>query len=299
MEITIIIPEGNYPDRLATCLYGLVNNSYYKHNIFVITSGIGTAATNSEGAGITHFSTIEQYIRENKKFIEDNKISFVDVSSSKENVSRYFLKYNIEKPESHRWEGGIDTAFKVNFGIDLAKTEWIMPNFDDDFFPSKNWDLNLFKVVRASEKAVYIPTHVQPYSFEYLKKNYGMDLTEKDIDVNWVWNKSREIACARLTVPINRDPFYLLESEWNAFVAKYSINKTIYEPCGLRQRLHYLPMLFKKSDILSIGGYTLMGSGYELNVDDRFAQHGYTKVSSQDSFILHKGFIKFDESEPW
>jgi len=296
MKITIIIPEGRYVNRLAACLSGLVENSYYKHDILVITSDIELEDI-SEGVLEKRYNSVSHYMEKNKKFMKDNNIYFYNITLSKDIVSNFAKKYMLDKVETHRWEGGTDTAFKDNFGIDLAKTDWIMPNFDDDFYPSKNWDLNLFKCIDDSKKQVYIPTHIQPYAFGWLQRNYPKVYRPKEqIDSDWVWNKSREIACARPIMPVDREPVFIYESEWNSFVEKFSTDKIITEPCAERRKLHYLPMLYKKEDIKSIGGFTLIGSGYEINVDDRFAHAGYSKVSVCNSFIIHKGFVRRDKN---
>lgn len=284
MQITIVIPEANYVERLATCLYGLVNQSYYNHKIIVVTSDIGDKSDKN---------SIAHYMHTHRDFIESNDIQIMDISLSRKVTSEFLIKSMQAQGKAYQWGGGADTAFKTNFGIDLATTEWVMPNFDDDFYPSENWDLNLFKIIDPKLKAVYIPTHVQPYSFKFLKESYKMDLSDNDIDMEWVWRKSREIACGRLIIPIHREPISIYESEWDEFVQKFSKKETLMEECGKRGVLHYLPMLYKKKDVIEIGGYSLKGTGYDIEIDDRLRNVGnYIKVSTCDSFILHKGFIE-------
>ena len=44
-------------------------------------------------------------------------------------------------------------------------TEWVVPNWGDDFLAAPDWDYWLFEVAKNhSSKAAFIPRHIQPYN---------------------------------------------------------------------------------------------------------------------------------------
>lgn len=286
---TIIIPELEHPNFLAVCLMGLIKNSVHKHKIIIVWSepkrirpdeGIGSdfIVNPDTGKRYQKYHNVREFLNIKADFLIENQITDIDVT---EDIVEFFEKYKRGEifPDKINVQGGVDIAFKNNVGIHHASTQWVIPNWDDDFYPSPAWDDNLFYVANKyqNNRAVFIPAHVQPFRF---------DVTP---EVHDVWSQFKDIACNRLTIPIHRN--YVTDEEWTEFCLKWTEWKVDIEPCGLRSNLHYLPILYRREYLEELGPYCYQGSGYEVEYDNRLAEHRFLKMSPRSSFILHKGYI--------
>ena len=84
---------------------------------------------------------------------------------------------------------------------------------------------------------------------------------------------------------------HLTEEEFESFCA--SIRQPggqIHERPGLRHRGHWLPALLRTEEIREVGGYSYIGSGYDIMFDNLLGDRGFTKIVFCDGFVLHKGF---------
>lgn len=326
MKFTIVIPELDHPLFLEWCMEGILKNSVYEHDIIIVYS-------NPEGAElerreISYFHTYgqlpygknlendEEVIKNYKIAINKteldrytpstelykhsndyknirelfegrpdlfkrNNVRLVDVSKEREELKQKVIAGG--KPENF-YHGGIDTAFKDNIGISMAKTEWVMPNFDDDFYPSPRWDEELTKYVNNKYNC-YIPTHIQPQIF-----SRPPPWKDKFYDC-------REYACHRVTMPMTPDyKFIVHEKEFLEFCKEIYHNSSLWENSGIRNLLHWVPVLYHRDILKMAGPKSLMGSGYDLIFDSHMGELGVGKVSSRSSFILHKGMVLPDKN---
>lgn len=292
MKTTIVIPERRHPNFLEVCLEALIKNSRYKHDILVICSSITENASDFRYDKNTKkryqkYSSIEEFLKIRKNWIEDNNIIVIDNTEKKNK-----LKTEYENKEK-KYDDGIDIALNNNTAIDYIKTEWFFWNWDDDFIATPDWDINLLKHVDTNRHdRVYVPAHVQPY---FAENPEIIDMITK-VDPKDSWTTSRHIACGRLTMPItSRSENYLLESEMIEFVRNNTIHDIIEERCSARERMHWVPMLLEKSLYQSVGGNVYKdGSGYDLVFDDKLGKLGIMKIMSRDSFIVHRGYMIWD-----
>lgn len=299
---TIIIPEFFHPNFLSLCLRKLVQYSRLKHKILVVGSDLdkvrqagaeGVDDLKDTGQGgdwlidprtekkYRKYYSMNDFLRENREWMEDNGIEYVDVTEEAIEFRKKYKRGEVVRGKTEL-QGGVDIAFKNNFGLRLVDTEFVIPNFDDDMIPSPGWDEPLFNLAEkySDTFSVFIPTHVQPYLFSE--------------DPGWsdCWTESRQIACNRLAIPIvGRNDVFLYEEEWTGWCERNKRHDILSEPCGVRAKLHYLPMLYRTECLKMIGQYCYKGSGYELEIDDRAAAIGFRKISPCDSFILHKGYL--------
>lgn len=302
-DLTIIIPMFAQPNFLATTLYGLVKNSVLKNRIIVVWSdparqGEGGAKDYltdysvliNEGKlkGYQKYGNVQDYMAQNADFIAKNEIEFVDVT---EESYEFMLEYkagliwkgNAVKPAPGNWEGGQDIAFKDNWGIKLTTSEYVMPNWDADFFPSPGWDEILIRTMEGlPHSSIVVPAQVQPLAF--------------DTPPNWqdAWEECRYIACARLTMPIpQRGGNVVSEQELEDFYHKWARPIVLTERPGVRDRLHHFPVLYRTEELINILGpehINYQGAGYDLAWDDDAGQKGFMKYTPRDSWCIHKAF---------
>jgi hypothetical protein len=258
---------------MHAALHGLVENSYYRHRIIVIVSHAATPATDFEivdGKRQRTFVSLDNYFTRHAEWLTANGVEIVYVDSQ-----TFRDKHYRSEPtrSGNGWEGGVDTAFKNNCGLDLTVTEWTIPNWDADFYPAKHWDKPIFDYIRERDprNEYLVPMHVQPALPDAVE------------------------SCHRLAIPtaMSVDGFaYVTSPKWESFADCHAqAGQTIREPCGARAQLHWVPWILRTSDIRSIGGFSYMGSGYDLEFDNEFGRRGFTKVGFCDSFVLHKGYV--------
>jgi hypothetical protein len=292
---TIVIADWGQPHLVDLVLRGLVKNSRYAHKILVVTSdpaldrrekgSMNLRARDWEldpesGALSRRFDSTEHLAQERRGWLEEHGIEIVDVTrEAMEHRARY--RTGQVYPGKTEPEDGVDIAFKNNWGIGLCKTEWVLPNWDADMYPGKDWDKSLVDYARhAAAKEALVPTHVQPHFFENPPA--------------WSdpWTEAR-LCNSRLAMPTAHNHrelgAWVTEEEWDAFCARCRRLQAIRERAGERLKLHWNPIMIRKSDVDRLGRYSYKGPGYDLDLDDVIARDGFTKVSFMDSFILHKG----------
>ena len=294
MDSTIIIPMYSQANFLSTTLKGLIKHSIFKHRILVIYSRpeiFGEAMTRDYiilGSTLEkghRYMSVPQYYERNKNWCDENHVEFHDITEQCIPFRRDY-EAGVIYPNGI-WSGGQDTAFKDNIGLDMTDTEYVINNWDADFYPGPGWDAPLIHVLRQfhDKMAVAMPVHVQPYTFEEIPK--------------WtnIFEDSRHIANNRpvFALPKERQHSQIYDQEWVDFVYTWQRDEMIYERCGVRDYLHWVPTMMRTSDARTIGPWGYKGSGYDLEMDDRCGALGFTKVCPRTSFILHKGFIVDEE----
>lgn len=285
MKTTILIPEYAHPNFLEICLQALFRNSRYKHEILVVGGDTKAPANdfmyNKNGQRYQKYSSIDEFLKKNKAWLEENNVVFIDTTESRKKFKESYER------SAGVYNGGVDTASNDNIGAEQVQTKWFFWNWDDDFIAAPDWDANLLKYVDDSRTdRVYLPTHVQP--------NFGA--TEENLMINPkdAWT-STHISIHRLPLPItSRAEPYLLESEMNEFVKANSRNDTWEELCHIRHKIHWVPMLIEKEYYLAINGCNYQGSGYDIEFDDRLGNLSKKKVMSRSSFIIHRGYMIWD-----
>lgn len=288
--LTVIMPLFRQPNFLATALYGLVKNSTTNPKIIVVWS--------------RQEAFVERSPRPPDWLVYENRERFREYATVQEFIARHgtgpdswCARHNItfydatEEGHALRSElgdayiDGTDSAYKINLGIGMAETEYIVPNYDADFFPSEDWDGELYRLMREHNgpKQTWIPTHVQPKFYEVLPAWAENDELEA----------SREIACTHLTWPVS-DPLCILhEDDWDDLsqYGLYGKRPTIIEACGERRQAHWNPQAFRTEEFREyIKGFP-WGTGTDLEVDNIAARAGFMKASSYRSFILHKASV--------
>lgn len=303
-NLTLLIPMYSQPNFLATTLRGLVRNSRLKNRIVVIWSDparqdqVCASALDyladydmlmKENKLKTYqkYSSIQDYMTRQADFIAENKIEFVDVT---EPAYEFMLKYkagkiwkgNSVKPANTPWEGGQDIAFKDNFGINITDSEYVMPNWDADFYPSPGWDEILLENAQLMPpRSILVPVQMQPLEFDELPQ--------------WTnaWEDGRYVACGRITMPIpRRGGNTTTDEELEEFHAKWARAELIKERPGERNYLHHFPVLYRTEELKNIiGPYNYQGSGYDLEIDDRCGHLGFRKLTDRRSWCIHKAYV--------
>lgn len=288
-ETTIIIPELSKPHFLEHCIEALIRNSYYRHRILVIASGMRdiirdyTYDRNTKKKSYK-YEFLENFFEERSKWLKDNNVTIIDITERAANFRKEYEK------DGKFYEGGVDVSFKDNIGAEYIDNEgWFMWNWDDDFVAAPDWDINLFKHVDENDfNRVYVPTHTQPY--------FADNERIFTIDKNDVWTTSKHIATNAPTLPIfSRTEHYLLESEMKEFVKLNSIDDVMKEKCSIRRDVHWVPMLINKFLYSKIGGSNYQGCAYDLALDDTLGRLGIMKTTSRSSFIIHRGHMIWDQ----
>lgn len=292
-DCTIAIPMMSQPNFLAIALQGLVKHSILKHRTLVIYSrpevqGYAPARDyimDTTLRGYHKYTSIQDYHEKHKDWCMEHHIEFHDVTDKALAFEEQYKAGNIYP--GGIWAGGQDTAFKDNLGLVMTDTELIVNNFDADFYPGPGWDAPLAAILREHSEArvVAMPVHVQPY----IDRTHHIPEPRTNI-----FEDTRHIACNRpiLSLPNERDNNQVYEQEWIGFVQTWKREETIYERCGVRDHLHWVPTMVRTKDAKEIiGEWGYKGPGYDLEMDDRCGRLGFMKVCPRTSFILHKGFI--------
>ena len=277
---TIIIPTLKHPNFLSTCIRGLLQNSAHRHKIIIVCSFPRTKADDflinpETQEKYQEYETISEYLNANAELLTGCDIETIDATDKFVAFAEKYRRGEIYA-DKYEIQDGVDIAFKNNIGIEHTDTDWIIPNWDDDFYPSPAWDDNLLYIADKYKRnrTIFIPTHVQPLKFDKVP-------VVKDI-----WSEFRHIACNRLMFPTDKD--YVTDEEWTEFCQKWSRWRMEIEPCGLRDRLHWVPILYRKEHLEEVGLYSYKGSGYDVEFDTRFAEHRFFKAGSLSSFVGHK-----------
>ena len=288
---TIIIPNTCQPNFMHAALHGLVENSFYRHRIIVMWSepgeGVETATDFEIVAGERKktFGSLRAFFDHHQGWLERNGVEVMNVTARAAAFRARFERGEIYKDRPY--EGGSAVAWMNNLALSLVKTEWAIPNWDADFYPGRHWDRSIFDYASSLSKTAkqyLIPMHVQPAA---------MSLREAEA---WdAWRDSGRISLHRMAIPTTRvvDGFaYVTDEEFAKFQQAWARpGETIREPCGRRERLHWVPWILRTDDFNRVGGFSYQGSGYDLDFDNRMGDAGFTKVGLCDSFIVHKGYV--------
>ncbi len=287
---TIIIPMYRQPNHLATCLRGLIRNSHLQHRILVVWSDPGQfghakandfAVDRESLVRYQKYTNVEDYIKRRGDWAVEHNIEFHNVT---EQAKQFQVEYAAGIHHENPWMDGTDTAWKDNVGIHMTESEFVVPNWDADFYPAPGWDEPLLHLANSlfsqKKELIFVPTHVQPVQFDVLPE-------WKDIYVD-----CKYIACARLTLPLLRAENSIFDEEFEEFFRKWRQEVFIAERPGLREHLHHFPVLYRTEQLKNtIGPYSYMGAGYDLEIDDRCGRLGFTKITPRNSYLMHKGYI--------
>lgn len=290
VDITIIVPCRERPNFLAVALDGLARYSYHRLHVIIVNStpiiwDDDLAPPDyyidlETGERLGKYLRISQFCDMNPDLVKKLDISLIDVT---ENVGLFKAKYEqgLVYDGKTEYMDGVDIAYKDNIGLGLVDTPWVVPNWDDDFYPYQDWDKHLIDLVdRFPEKTIFIPRHVQPFSQEQI--NYFATNNQYDFyGQAWFIETHRTL-----------DGGWVTEEEWANYCETHARDEVVVESCGNRQKCHYLPMLYRTDELMkTIGPYSYQGGGYEAEMDDRCGDFGFQKASSHRSFILHKGYV--------
>lgn len=301
-EITIIIPMYRQPNFLATTLRGLIRNSRLKNRIVVVWSDpfrqkeslasdyladYDTLIDENRLYAYQKYASIQHYMEKQADFIAEHEIEFADVTKpAYEFMQEYkagkIWQGNAAKPASTPWEGGQDIAFKDNWGVNMVTSEYVMPNWDADFYPSPGWDeILLENAQKMPPKSIIVPAQMQPLQFDSLPQ--------------WTnaWEDGRSIACGRLTMPIpQRNGNTVTDEELEDFFVKWARDEVMEERPGVRNRLHHFPVLYRTEELKNtIGPYNYQGAGYDLEIDDRCGNLRFRKFTDRRVWCIHKAYV--------
>jgi hypothetical protein len=280
--LTVIMPLFRQPNFLSMALYGLVTRSVTRPRILVVWSRreaypetapqIQDFLVDADRQVSRPYATVQDWIARHGDWATAHNIAFHEVTQ---------MGLQLRDKLGSDYIDGTDSAYKINYGIELADTEYIVPNYDADFFPSHGWDAALLACMRRHDgpKHTWIPTHVQPRYFDWLWPSFD------DIE------ESRALACTHLTWPVGDARHIVAEVQWDGLVKSLTSGREIIEPCGARREAHWNPQAFRTEEFREhIKGFP-WGTGTDLEVDNIAGRAGFTKVSTYRSFILHKGWV--------
>ncbi|HXB28154.1 MAG TPA: hypothetical protein VNV25_25715 [Gemmatimonadaceae bacterium] len=143
---TITIPVLGQPHLLEAALKGLVENSYYRHRIVVITSEAPPDEHHTGGArdwatveGMDGqpatcrrlYESVDDFRTQRADWLAEHGIEFVDVTDQAREMHARYRRGEVDRRTLV--EGGTDVAFKNNLGLAMTDTEWTIPNWDCDF----------------------------------------------------------------------------------------------------------------------------------------------------------------------
>lgn len=287
-EITVVIPLYRQPNFLAQAIEGLVSRSVTNPEILVVWADTERTkeafphraewdnpcrdfVVGPDDARRTHYASIQDYIARRGAWAMANGVTFYD--STDECIA--------VRKAAGDFVDGCDIAVKNNIGNRMVTTPYIVPNYDADFYPSRGWDAELLALAESAPgKGAFIPVHVQPRT---------------DYDPPADIEETRRIACNVLSWGVPHDHCHVTRDDWDSLVESLRSDRRISEPCGVRRDLHYLPMLFRTEEFKAAGDYSMIGTGYEVEMDDRLGRLGFMKHSNYRAFNLHKGFIRYPD----
>lgn len=317
---TITIPVLTHPNFLHTMLHGLVRNSYYKHRIIIVWSdperiraamgnwaesershaeegALRNAAvdfeTTADGHMIQRFASVKHYLEHHATWLKEHSIESVEMTDASIEFRRRYVRGEIV-PGKTNWEGGVDAAHKDNIGLAMTQTEWAIPDWNCDFYPGWHWDKPIFDYALNSSrmKEHLIPMFSQPLA-----------MTPDQVTHFDAWRDSPALCCHRMTTATSRltieNPCpYVTRDEWFAFERRWAKpGEIIREPCGVRQKLCWVPWIMRTSEIRALGNLSYIGGGYDLVFDGLEAQAGFERVGFADSFLLHKGWTPIEPED--
>ncbi len=282
---TIAIPVSKQPHFLHATLHALVKNSVYAHRILVLYEKREVGAEDFETASPARsdrYASVEAFRKAHQRWLNGSPwtIDFRSVGPACRALRR-----NADR-EGRVFEGGTDCAFKNNLGLEETETEWTIPNWDADFYPAPGWDESLVTLARtAAPWTMVVPTHVQPrWPGEPVPPSHRLAM-EPSMIVRPTAGRyaDQDIPC-------------VTEEAIRAWTRArcQGPREIIIEGCGVRNRVHWVPAALRTKEVLEIGGYSLKGSGYDLEMDDQYAKRGGHKLAPSDSLIVHKAFPPVD-----
>jgi hypothetical protein len=179
----------------------------------------------------------------------------------------------------------------VQIGLAKVETEWVLPNWDCDFYPSIGWDRPVRRELAGlPPRMVVAMTHCQ-----------WMEHCARIEPIADPWEDTRRLVGNVLhyppaqVVPDGPEPnvrWTTLPAWNNWWIETARGGVTEIEPCAHRRRWHYLPMIWRTAELRALGGFDdTFGTGYEVEVDNRAGQGGFAKIGLRDSAILHKCYI--------
>jgi hypothetical protein len=136
-------------------------------------------------------------------------------------------------------------------------------------------------------KSTWVATHVQPRVVDYVHKYPGIwtsSFRRETIE------STREWHCNLLGWP-RAESTIVTREEWEAFYTPLLRPELITEPCGARNRAHCNPQALRTEDYINLGGFPVE-VGMDPHFDSRLGELGYTKHSTYEAMILHKGWVK-------
>ena len=300
-DLNILLPMYSQPNLLALCLRGLVRNSVTNPHIIVLWSDAARLGEPTVRDWLFRpktfekyrkYQSVQEYIEKRRDFIEANNIEFVDLT---EQCYQFMLDCKAGKINGvDHWEGGTDIAYKDNWGLALTETEFVMPNFDSDFYMTPGWDAIMIAVMRrAGPRSICVPVQMQPLEYEVFP------------EYDNAWEYFRHIACSRLTMPVpvrgvalTTGGTTISDEEQEAFWNRWKINRVFQERPGVRDRLHWFPVMYRTEELKDvICGFPLSGAGYDLVIDQKAGDLGFMKYSHLSAWVAHKSYINCNEEE--
>jgi hypothetical protein len=262
MNFSILVPIFRKTEELEIAIYNLRTYSYIKeHEILIL--------------GNDETENMLKWLDNRKDWLRKHNIRYHHCRMPYEKLATY--------PDGG-YVHGARCAAAMNIGVEIATYDWICGISDDDLFYSYHWDKPIIDIIPKYDmmKYVFRPTHVQP----------RMEV-EGEISVEDFWGEKYDYLVSHYRVIKPTIERFVTELEWNVIVAKMSQSGVIdIEPCGMRKKLHWLPMIMSRALIKAIGGWSLdkqHASCIDIEFDDRLAKKGISKVRCRDSFVLHKG----------
>jgi hypothetical protein len=292
-DYTICIPVFTQPHFLSITLDGLVKHSRLNARILVVDSEQEDIRPQDTPRPdfYRHPDSHQEYYeyRDVKQFFDVHVDWLAAHHVEYFNVTNPFQQWWQQKKAgllggSTTFQGGMDIAFKNNWILPFVETEWVIPNWDADFYPMPDWDIRLFELTQTelcTNRTALIPTHVQPSAMNTLP--------------GWtdIWVESREIASPRLCLPTLSPDCAFTDDELVEFYQAHKRDHLILsEIAGRRERLHWVPMAFRTEELREIiGPWNYQGGGYDIEFDNRCGKLGIRKLSHGASWIYHKACI--------
>jgi hypothetical protein len=292
-DYTICIPVFTQPHFLSTALHGLLKHSRRKARILVVDSDQSNSRPQDSPRQDfyrhpeTHetyrtYTDVKDFFHLHADWLARHHVEYFDTT---EPFQQWWTKFGDgQHGTSRKFQGGMDIAFKNNWILPQVETEWVIPNWDADFYPMPDWDSHLFELTQTelcTNRTALIPTHVQPSAMNILP-----DWTD-------LWVESREIASPRLCLPTLSPDCAFTDDELVEFYQAHKRDRLVLsEMAGRRERLHWVPMAFRTEELREIiGPWNYQGSGYDIEFDDRCGKLGIRKLSHGASWIFHKACI--------
>lgn len=286
--ITLLLPLFRQPNRLALCLEGIARHSVTRPRVIVVTSdetafGEPSAADFLVDAATDEqrrpFATAQEYIAARGDWAREHAgAEFIDLTAE-------CLAYKAGI-DSALWADGHDSGFKLNSVLHLLDDSTLFSTWDADFYPSPGWDAALLEMAAGDTAPLrtFAPVHVQPYIYPSTA-DFPADIEE-----------TRRLHCTHLAYPTTHPACHLAPGDWEAFCARHlDAGKAITEPNGQRNRSHFNPLFWRAGEFReTMGAFGTMGTGFDVEYDDRAGALGFVKHTTYGALCLHKGWIGVD-----